>query len=203
MRSGLALLLGVLALLVLMSWSRPAAAASAEEPRALVKQGNALYQAGRFEDALRAYQRAYELRPRPVLLFNLAQCHRELGRLARAIYLYERYLVELPAAPDRAEVTALVAQLRARQRKREADRLAVRPPVAAGVELGAGAAARPATSADRPFYRRWYFWTPIALAVAGGAAAAAVVLSRSGPACPVSSWGGSACMTLHPPSTGP
>src|SRR5262245_50403823 len=58
------------------------------EAKQLVRQGNAHYQRGNFQEALKAYDRAYELNPRPTTLFNMAQCHRQLQSYEKASFLY-------------------------------------------------------------------------------------------------------------------
>ncbi len=50
------------------------------------------YNVGDFEVALTAYSEAYQLKPLPGFLFNIAQCHRQLGHYERAAFFYKRYL---------------------------------------------------------------------------------------------------------------
>src|SRR5205809_1080363 len=85
------------------------APADAELGKQLVRQGNALYQAGDFVEALKLYSKGYQLRPKPATLFNMAQCERQLGHHQRAIFLYGSYLRTAPAdAPNRAQVAQLL-----------------------------------------------------------------------------------------------
>jgi tetratricopeptide (TPR) repeat protein len=62
------------------------------QARAKFAEGNLSYDLGEFQKALAAYSEAYRLRPLPGFLFNIAQCHRQLGRPERAAFFYRRYL---------------------------------------------------------------------------------------------------------------
>ncbi len=53
--------------------------------RELYLQGDREYQAGRYEQAVAAFQEAYRLSGRPLLLFNLANAYERLGRYAEAL----------------------------------------------------------------------------------------------------------------------
>lgn len=55
-------------------------------------EGTVAYDLGEFQKALQAYSEAYRLAPRPALLFNVAQCHRQLGQDERAAFFYRRFL---------------------------------------------------------------------------------------------------------------
>lgn len=79
---------------------------------ALYAQGEEHYQAGRIEEALVAFQKAYQLLPAPGLLVNIGQCFRQLGDHASAVRAFERYLQEDPAADNRPEVEELIASER-------------------------------------------------------------------------------------------
>ncbi|CAN5436157.1 hypothetical protein BH11MYX1_BH11MYX1_56330 [soil metagenome] len=79
------------------------------------------YQLGRFAEALLEYTRAYELFPTAPLLFNIAQCHRGLKNWERAIFFFDGYLRERPAAENRKVVQELIQEAQAeldRQRER-------------------------------------------------------------------------------------
>jgi tetratricopeptide (TPR) repeat protein len=47
-----------------------------------------------FQAALASFRRAYELYPRPNILFNVAVCLERLGDRVGAIEAYERFLAE-------------------------------------------------------------------------------------------------------------
>lgn len=71
-----------------------------EAARSRFRVGQALYREGRFLDAAREFDAAYELSPRPVLLFNAYLAYRDAGDLAHAVPSLRRYLEEAPDAPD-------------------------------------------------------------------------------------------------------
>ena len=48
-------------------------------------RGEKLFALGKFEDALEQYQKAYDAEPFPSLLFNIGQCHRNLGDYESAV----------------------------------------------------------------------------------------------------------------------
>lgn len=58
------------------------------------KNGVALSNEGKYKEALAEFERAYELAPHPLVLYNIAGCHRELSNYAEAIKFYERFLDE-------------------------------------------------------------------------------------------------------------
>jgi tetratricopeptide (TPR) repeat protein len=64
----------------------------------------------KFDEALGAYQAAYEALPLPAFLFNIAQCHRNLRNREQAVFFYERYLSLAPDAPNRQVVEDLIAE---------------------------------------------------------------------------------------------
>ena len=89
-----------------------AAAESAQERAAArehTRQAQVHYNLGRFDEALDEYSTAYELFPHPAFLFNIGQCHRELGNHDRALFFFEGYLREMPEAPNRQLVLELIA----------------------------------------------------------------------------------------------
>ncbi|MGE0550016.1 MAG: tetratricopeptide repeat protein [Kofleriaceae bacterium] len=55
--------------------------------------GKTYYEAGRYLDAIPAFERAYELHPRPVLLLHLANAHEQAGNPIKAIEYYRRYIL--------------------------------------------------------------------------------------------------------------
>jgi tetratricopeptide (TPR) repeat protein len=59
---------------------------------------------GHFPEAIEEFEKAYDLKPEPVFLFNIAQGHRQNGNLQRAVFFYRRYLEANPKAKDRADV---------------------------------------------------------------------------------------------------
>jgi len=76
------------------------------------------YQMKQYEQALDAFENAYLLHPDPVLLFDIAQSNRRLGRLDEALSAYKGYLKQLPPGhPRRSTVEKLIEETR-RERRR-------------------------------------------------------------------------------------
>ena len=70
------------------------------------KSGVALADEGKYAEALAEFERAYEIAPHPLVLYNIAGCHRELSQYAEAVKFYRRFLEEgkgqVPAVPHQA-----------------------------------------------------------------------------------------------------
>src|SRR5258708_39787307 len=58
------------------------------------KNGVALFGEQKFAEALAEFERAYEIVPNPIVLYNIASCHRELSHYAEAVKYYNRFLAE-------------------------------------------------------------------------------------------------------------
>jgi hypothetical protein len=58
------------------------------------KSGVALYKEAKYAEALAEFERAYEIAPHPLVLYNIATCHRELSHYGDAVRFYERFLAE-------------------------------------------------------------------------------------------------------------
>lgn len=86
--------------------------AADEEARMRFEAGSLAYEQGRYEAALNDFRQAYDLSHRPVLLFNIGAAAQNLRRDREALEAFERYLRDLPDAPNRAAVEARVAILR-------------------------------------------------------------------------------------------
>ncbi|AKV02559.1 TonB-dependent receptor [Labilithrix luteola] len=141
----LRLLLGVSGLV----FAQPAfAAAPAKEPtpeevdraRTFFNAGVGAYSAARYADAVRSFEQAYELAPRPQVLFSLAQAERkeffagnDASYLRRAIQHYREYLEQVPSGGRRSEATEAKADLEARQSRLDPQQ-AVSPAPASGAK---------------------------------------------------------------------
>ncbi len=92
-------------------------------------RAQALYLSGRFREALAEYQKALEARFHPVIVFNIAQCYRQLGEWKKALFAYRLYLEKRPGAPNRAEVEQWIRVLERRvaqeERRRRLGQLSV------------------------------------------------------------------------------
>ena len=77
---------------------------AAEAGKAHFERGVKQYNLGRFPEAIAEFEHAYDKDPAPILLFNIAQSHRQNGNKERALFFYRRYLEQAPDAPNRADV---------------------------------------------------------------------------------------------------
>jgi tetratricopeptide (TPR) repeat protein len=94
-----------------------------EEARALLQQGRKDYDLGRFKEALESYSKAYELKPLPDFLFNMAQCHRQLHQWSRASFFFKRYLDLSPGKVSNEDVVKdLIVECDAKQVEAEKKR---------------------------------------------------------------------------------
>lgn len=77
------------------------------------------YEAGAYEAAIREFEAAYELSPRPLLLYNLYLTHERAGNLQVAADTLRRYLAEGEIEPDKRQT--LQTRLKNLERRLEAD----------------------------------------------------------------------------------
>jgi PEGA domain len=87
---------------------------SDDEARRHYERGLALYEDAAYDAALGELIRAYELRPAPILLYNIALVHRALNDHAAALQAFRQYVAvsgKSLADPRRAEVDAQIAEL--------------------------------------------------------------------------------------------
>ena len=75
------------------------------------KSGVALYKEGKYSEALAEFQRAYEIAPHPLVLYNIAGCYRELSRYSDAVKAYERFLAEGKGQVPSGRLTAAQSEL--------------------------------------------------------------------------------------------
>lgn len=71
----------------------PVSNADDDKARVFYLNGERLYNEGRYEEAVVAFQSAYSLSPRPLLLFNMANAYERLGKLQEAIDTLNKYRV--------------------------------------------------------------------------------------------------------------
>ncbi|HET6146119.1 MAG TPA: hypothetical protein VFH68_01195 [Polyangia bacterium] len=94
----------------------PSAAAGGTEAgkkaaRPHYEKGASEYNLGHFAESISEFEKAYEQDPAPILLFNIAQAHRQSGNNERAAFFYRRYLEQEPSAANRAEVEKRIKDL--------------------------------------------------------------------------------------------
>ncbi len=148
-----------------------------EEARARFAEGSAAYERGDFRGALKAFDAAYTLAPLPGFLFNVAQCHRQLGEYEQAGRYYQRYLELSEKEPANAGlVRELIAEMEAKgkaeARAREKDRPVKRPERKAldlrpSQELPPAAVPEARIAEEKPpGKRKWLLWAGAGAAVA-------------------------------------
>jgi len=58
------------------------------------QSGVQLFKEAKYAEALAEFERAYEISPQPLVLYNIAGCHRELSHYREAVSYYRRFLTE-------------------------------------------------------------------------------------------------------------
>lgn len=148
-----------------------------EEAKAEYKKGSAAYQTGRYEDAVGHFERSFELSHRSDLLFNLGQAYArwyevsdEPEHLRRARRLFKNYVVAVEDRPD-METSRKDAERRIEEIGRQLEQIKEDEP-----EVVVG----PAKPADKPLYKKGWFWGTIVgvVVVAAAATTAGVLISR-------------------------
>ena len=172
-RSPVGLVLALVVALGVLLGAAPARADDADTraARKHFQKGEKLFNLGRFDEALVEYEAAYERKPLPGFLYNIAQCHRNLGNYKQAIFGYRSYLRQVPGAANREAVLALIDELEDQQRELEA---------AAERERAEREPPPPPSRREprRPLYKRAWFWGGVA-AVAAVTVGIAVVAGGS------------------------
>src|ERR1700747_3723892 len=92
----------------------PAGAARAEDTTAArehYQKGTAFFDLGKYADAIKEFEAAYEAKNDPAFLYNLAQAHRLAGNPEQALRFYRTYLRKNPKPPNRADIEDKISQL--------------------------------------------------------------------------------------------
>ncbi len=122
-------------------------------------RGKKLFDLQKFDEALDEFQKAYDAKPIPGFLFNIGQCHRNLGDNKAAIFSFKKFLKLEPDADNREQVEHLIDDLQHKIDEGDTDRLKLRKQPREPVD-------NPETG-DRPVYKKWWFWTGIAVVGVG------------------------------------
>jgi tetratricopeptide (TPR) repeat protein len=184
-RSVSSLLLAALPLLAASASAaepKPRAAAGKQEApeaaaRRVFEQAQREYDLGNFEKALEGYSEAYRRVSAPALLFNIGQCHRQLGQYERAAFFYRRYLALEPDSPDAPVVTGLIQQMEAKQAE-SAQAQAPAAPTPLEVPLKPEA---PPVERKPSLLRNGWFWAGVGVVAAGATAAVLLTSGESRP----------------------
>ena len=102
----------LLLLLALLIAAPVLAQSNGARARAAFMEGQAEYNLGHFDKALAHYEDAYKIKAVPALLFNIAQCHRQLGAMREAATTYKAYLrTAADKDPNRVKAEALLSEV--------------------------------------------------------------------------------------------
>src|SRR5262249_11828042 len=120
--------------------------AQSEEVRSYLDKATAAFALNHFAVAAENYEKAFELKPDPTVLYNAAQAHRLAGNKERALELYQSYL-RMYGSEKRAEVEKHIENLKQAIEKDHA--VATSPPTGTA-PVGGAAGERPAPAASAP-----------------------------------------------------
>jgi tetratricopeptide (TPR) repeat protein len=107
--------MGIVAVLASIANAEPRAEADLH-----ARRGVALYNLGKYEEAIDEFEDAYKAFQSDALLFNLAQAHRKLEHCDRALTYYHQYLAGTPTPALAQQVEKLLPDLEAACRTRDA-----------------------------------------------------------------------------------
>ena len=100
---------------LLLATALPSLAHADDASRAAMehyKKGTRAYDLGHFIEAAAEYEKAYEIKESPALLYNLGQAYRGAGEHQKALNAYRAYLRNAPEAGNREEVTKFIEALK-------------------------------------------------------------------------------------------
>lgn len=139
----------------------------------LANEAREASKAGRFDDAQRSYEQAYQRRADPQLLFNLARVLHKAGRPAIAVIYYQKFIDSREVGADERRK----AQEYVKQAQSEASgnapanpattTPATTPNTTASTTTTAAPNLTPTTSSDSssssetPLYKKWWLWTAV------------------------------------------
>ena len=75
------------------------------------RTGVALFKRSKYADALAEFERAYAIAPHPLVLYNIATCHRELSHFVEAATYYLRFLADGKASVPVAQLAMAQTEL--------------------------------------------------------------------------------------------
>lgn len=82
----------------------------------------AAQEGGDYDQAVTLYQKAYDLIPHPLMLFNIGQAQRLAGRDEEALAAYQKYIDADPNGPKAAEAKGFIAEIQPRVTKARAEK---------------------------------------------------------------------------------
>ena len=82
------------------------------------RQGQKQYGKADYSKALRSFNLAYQKDPQPAFLFNIGQCHWELGNFTKAAKYFKKYLEESPRASNKKAIRKLIKEAEKRSKRK-------------------------------------------------------------------------------------
>lgn len=142
------------------------------------RRGSKAYELGNYAEAVKLFERSYELSDQADLLFNLGQAYARwyevepnIDHLRKSRKLYQNYIIRLDAderlsADARAEAEERIAEVERQIEAHEADENTPEP--------------KPPGPKDKPVYKKGWFWgTIVGVVLVAGGVTAAVLLTRN------------------------
>jgi tetratricopeptide (TPR) repeat protein len=110
--AGIPLLLGAMVIfLALLLGAAPARAEDKTAARDHWERGTKFYDLGKYDDAIREFEAAYQAKGDPAFLYNLAQSHRLAGHPSDSLRFYRTYLRYVPKAANRGDIEDRIKEL--------------------------------------------------------------------------------------------
>lgn len=100
-----------LAISLVLGTAQAVRADDAETLRAQARDATAEYNMGHFKEALARFQTIYKASGKNALLFNIAQCQRQMGNLKDAAFSYRRFIELEPDNPNVAVARDVLASV--------------------------------------------------------------------------------------------
>jgi len=172
--------------------------------REAYRDGSRLYDLADWKNALESFCKAYFNFEEPTFLFNIAQCHRQLGNSTEALRFYKTYLRKATNPPNEVEVNKLMAQLEATIEKEKAIKAAppsgttspdgtpsVEPkrapepaPIVEPAPTPVALTLTQSPPAKTPVYKKWWLWTIVGVVAVGAAVGIGLGLDSARPLQP-------------------
>lgn len=112
--------------------------------KAHFQAGANYFSSASYADALREFNRAYELSQKPELFFNISLCYQNLGDFDQAITYLDKYMTAVPNAANKPQLDERMANLKKLRDQRDA--VTMPPPS----DSGSGAATTTKESDELP-----------------------------------------------------
>lgn len=93
---------------------KPIDAKAREKAKEIFLEAEAEYKGGRFGNALEGYYESFMLSNEPLLLYNMGQCYRNLGRYQEAVDTYKQFVERAPETPFTPKAQKWINELSAK-----------------------------------------------------------------------------------------